>query len=145
MANISIVMGSVYGSAQFVAEEIELELNNAGHQAKLLTPPSLEEADSADVLIVVTSTTGSGDIPENLMPFYNQLKKEPKSLAELQFAVVSLGDSSYLDSYCGAGKKIQEALVDLGARALSAPLELDAMETTTPEEEAMPWILKLLA
>lgn len=144
MSQIAIVAGTVYGSAQFVAEELAQSLTDAGHEATFFESAELDSVtDGFDTLIVCTSTTGSGDIPDNLLPFHAELKNGP-DLSSIQFAVVALGDSSYLDSYCGGGHSMHAALEDCSAEALAAPLEIDACEVDTPEDVALPWVEELL-
>lgn len=144
MSQIAIVAGTVYGSAQFVAEELAQSLVDAGFDATFFETPELDHiTEEHETLVVCSSTTGSGDIPDNLMPFYNELKNGAE-LSDMRFAVVALGDSSYLDSYCGAGHSLHRALEDCGARALAEPLEIDACEVDTPEDVALPWVEALL-
>ena len=145
MSQIAIVAGTVYGTAQFVAEELAQSLSEAGHDALFLENASVEALCEADYdsLVVCCSTTGSGEIPDNLQPFYSELKDSP-DLSALQFAVVALGDSSYLDTFCGGGNAVHAALEDCGATPLAAPLELDACEVDTPEDLALPWVEELL-
>lgn len=144
MSEIAIVAGTVYGTAQFVAEELAQSLTDAGLTAMFHEQAELEAVtDGTETLIVCTSTTGSGDVPDNLAGFHTALKDGP-TLSGLRFAVVALGDSSYLDSYCGAGHTLHAALEDCGAEPLAAPLEIDANEVDTPEDVALPWVEELL-
>ncbi|MEM6987419.1 MAG: flavodoxin domain-containing protein [Pseudomonadota bacterium] len=144
MSQIAILAGTVYGSAQFVAEELAQSLTDAGHEATFLEEAELDSVAAAySTLVVCSSTTGSGDIPDNLQPFYIELKNG-HDLSHMQFAVVALGDSSYLDSYCGAGHALHAALEDCGADPLATPLEIDACEVDTPEDVALPWVEELL-
>ena len=55
--------------------------------------------------------------------------------------MVALGDSSY-DVFCGAGMSMDEALAELGAKRIIAPLQLDALEVTEPEEIAPDWVVE---
>jgi sulfite reductase alpha subunit-like flavoprotein len=51
-----------------------------------------------------------------------------------------LGDSSYGESFCGAGKQWQELLTELQGNPVAAMLEVDAMETLEPENDVIEWL-----
>ena len=70
MATIAIIMGSVYGAAQEVAQEIHNAITTVNHDVVFNTPASIADLTNADAVLVVTSTTGQGDLPSNLEPFY---------------------------------------------------------------------------
>ena len=56
----------------------------------------------------------------------------------------ALGDSSYGDTYCGGGLSLDQALSEAGAEQMAEPLQLDALETVTPEDDAVPWAVELI-
>jgi sulfite reductase alpha subunit-like flavoprotein len=71
-------------------------------------------------LLIVTSTTGNGDIPENGNRFWRYLKRKTTSNTSFQHCIVSilaLGDTNY-DQFCAAGKSVDKRLVELGASRL---------------------------
>ena len=71
MAAIRILTGSVYGGALLTARRIKQELEPEGHTVTVLENPTLADiTDNQDALLVCTSTTGQGEIPDNLLPFY---------------------------------------------------------------------------
>lgn len=141
MKKVNIVFGTVYGSAQYTAETIEKAIAKLGFATKLLQPNELSGfvPPQDELLIVVCSTTGQGDIPEDIAPWFNELKSNAPYLPALQFSLIGLGDSSY-DTFCGAIKQFNELLVELGAKPLTETLEIDACETMEPEIEAETWI-----
>lgn len=145
MANIAILVGSVYGGATLVAEEVQTALQNHGHSAEILEEPEAEDLanDDLDILLVCTSTTGTGDLPEELVEIHNDLVNSPPRIDSLKYAVIALGDSSY-DTFCGGGMKMDAALMDIGVEQLAEPLKLDATETVTPEDDAVPWAVDLI-
>ncbi|SFC12242.1 Flavodoxin [Marinospirillum celere] len=140
MAAIQILVGSVYGGALEVAEGAAQAASNAGHQVNLTEMPNSNQLLQADQLLLVTSTTGSGELPESLLPLYEELSKQPPNLAGLPYAVIALGDSSYGDSFCAAGKLMDATFADLGAKRSLPLLELDALEFFDASEGADEWI-----
>ncbi|WP_435592588.1 molybdopterin-dependent oxidoreductase [Nocardia sp. bgisy118] len=92
-------------------------------------------------LIVVSSTFGDGDAPDNGAGFWQSLVDLPESaLAGTRFAVLAFGDSNY-DAFCGHGKRLDQRLGELGAERLvaRADCEPDFDETATA------WLEQLLS
>ncbi len=147
MAQVSIVVGSVYGTASFVGEELQVALEAAGHAVTLSEPAAIEAvtARGLEVLIAVSSTTGAGDLPENIAPFFTALVDQWPRIDHLKFAVVGLGDTTFGDTFNGAAITLDRQLAEMGAQRLAEPLLLDACETVNPEEDAVPWVIDLLA
>nr|WP_136251652.1 flavodoxin [Ningiella ruwaisensis] len=140
MGSVSIFAGSVYGNAQHVAEEVQTMLEAEGISCEVFTDPDVSDFTDAESVLVITSTTGQGDIPPNLELFHAELRETFPLMDGKPFAVVGLGDSSYGESYCGGGRQFFELLNELQGKAISEMLEVDAMETLSPEEEVVPWV-----
>ena len=140
MATLTIIAGTVYGNAQHVAEQVEENLAQQGIDCVLESDPSVTDFTDADALLVITSTTGQGDVPPNLEFVFSDLKDESPMLTGKPFAVAALGDSSYGESFCGAGKQFQALLNELQATAVADLLEVDAMETLEPEKDVVEWV-----
>ena len=68
MAQIGIFVGTVYGNALLVAEEAETILQEQGHQVKVFEEGTLEawQYYRQHYALVITSTTGQGDLPDNI-------------------------------------------------------------------------------
>ena len=64
MTKIAIAVGTVYGGAKLVAEEVQNALENHGHEVELLEEAQAAdlENDDIDILLVCTSTTGAGGL-----------------------------------------------------------------------------------
>ncbi|BEH16202.1 flavodoxin [Marinobacter shengliensis] len=140
MAAIRVLVGSVYGGALLTARKIREELETDGHQVVVLESPQLDDiTTNDDALLVCTSTTGQGEIPANLLPFYLDLREQLPQQPGRPFGIIVLGDSSYGDTFCGAGDLIEEAFYETGARKVGDSLRVDALETMDPESEAVPW------
>lgn len=147
MLQLLIVSGSVYGTATVVAEDLKIFLEKSGHVVTHQDGGNCRilEDTSFDLAIICTSTTGSGDIPANLGTFYEELVSAPPRVTELRYTVIALGDSSYGDTFCGAGLTIDQALQDIGAQQIIAPLMIDAIEDHSPEDTAIEWVNNLIS
>lgn len=144
MSSIDIFVGSVYGNAQHAAEHLATTLKNQGIDANLFLDANQADIQKADSILIVTSTTGQGDVPPNIELLYNQLLDNKPNLTQKQFAVAALGDSSYYDSFCGAGHAFYDLLRELGASPLTKVFEIDALETLTPEDSLTQWFTQLI-
>ncbi|MBW4934690.1 flavodoxin [Marinobacter sp. F4206] len=145
MTAISILVGSVYGGALLTAREIKKSLETEGHQVTVLENPVLEDiTGNEDALLVCTSTTGQGEVPANLLTFYVDLRDRLPQQPGRPFGVIVLGDSSYGETFCGAGDLMEEALLETAARKVGDTLRIDALETMEPEAEALPWVRQWL-
>lgn len=140
MADISVFVGSVFGGALSVARAIEKHLANQGHQIRVIEDPGIEDltADESAIL-VCTSTTGQGELPANILPFYLRIREKLPIQQNRPFGVIVLGDSSYGDTFCGAGELMEEAFLELACRKVGETLCIDACETSEPTQEALPW------
>ena len=117
MTSIRILVGSVYGGALLTARELKRSLEAEGHHLIVLENPELEDLTSnEDPVLICTSTTGEGEVPPNLLPFYVNLRDQLPQQPGRPFGVIVLGDSSYGDTFCGAGDLMEEAFLETGAR-----------------------------
>lgn len=144
MSDISIFAGSVYGGAQFVAEQAEEMLAEQGLNVTLFTEPEVADFSQAKAVLVICSTTGQGDIPPNLAPFIANLSDSMPMMANKPFAVVALGDSSYGETFCAAGAQIYDLLRELQGNPVAELLQVDACETLEPEALVLPWLTRLV-
>ena len=140
MGTLKIIAGTVYGNAQHVAEQVEENLAEQGIDCELESDPSVNDFTDADAIVVITSTTGQGDVPPNVEFAFSDLKDEAPQLNGKPFAVAALGDSSYGESFCGAGKQFYTLLQELQGNAVADMLAVDAMETLEPEKDVVEWV-----
>ncbi len=143
MSMVSIFVGSVYGNAQHVAEEVSSFLQSKGITSEVFSDPSVNDFTLANSVLVISSTTGQGEIPPNLEFFIQDLQQKAPSMEGKPFAVAALGDSSYGESFCGAGVQIFELLEELKGKPVVDLLEVDACETLEPEVEVLAWVESL--
>lgn len=145
MASIRLLVGSVYGGALMTARELKKTLEPEGHTLIVSEQPELSDiTGNDDPVLLCTSTTGQGEVPPNLLPFYLDLRETLPQQPGRPFGVIVLGDSSYGDTFCGAGDLLEEAFLETGACKTGSTLRIDALETVEPEQEALPWIREWL-
>lgn len=122
-----VAFGSQTGSAQGLAKRVAKEAEKRGYKPTLkeLNAVEITELGSMTRCVVITSTWGDGDPPENAVGFWSRISAEtaPK-LERLSFAVLGLGDKNYAE-FCGAGRKFDKRLAELGAKRLVACGECD--------------------
>ena len=139
MAQIDIVVGTVYGAAMLVAETLSAQLQQAGHECQIFDEAVLEDLDASRFLLVITATTGQGDIPPNLQPFATALADRAPYMKGWRYALIAMGDSSY-EHFCGAGRTLDALLQELAAEPLVVHLEIDATVEDEPEVAALAWL-----
>ena len=76
MADITLISGSTLGGAEYVAEHLAEKLEEAGFTTETLHGPLLEDLSASGIWLVISSTHGAGDIPDNLSPFYEALQEQ---------------------------------------------------------------------
>lgn len=96
--------------------------------------------EDARLVVIVSSTTGDGEQPENVIKFWRKLR--PKSLSsshlsELQYALLGLGDTNY-NQFCAAPQALYKRLQELGAQCLLPPAWAD--DGTGLEAVVEPWL-----
>lgn len=122
-----ILYGSQTGTAEGLAKRIGIDAGKHGCEARVLEMSRFEEVKFQEQshVLIVTSTWGDGDPPDNAVSFWNHLNSTvPAAFSHISFAVLALGDRNY-SSFCGAGRKFDEQLEQLGARRLCPRAECD--------------------
>lgn len=139
MADITLISGSTLGSAEYVAEHLADKLEEAGFSTEILHGPELDELTLNGMWLIVTSTHGAGDLPDNLQPLLEQIEQQKPDLSQVRFGAVGLGSSEY-DTFCGAIIKLDQQLIAQGAQRLGEILEIDVIQHEIPEDPAEIWV-----
>ncbi|MDP5143620.1 assimilatory sulfite reductase (NADPH) flavoprotein subunit [Rheinheimera baltica] len=126
-ANLTILFGSQTGNARHVAEAIAKQAQGKGIVANVVDMADYKttQLKNEQYLVIVTSTYGEGEPPENAIGLHNFLfsKKAPK-LTGLKYAVLGLGDTSY-EFFCKTAQDFDQRLAELGATSVHARADLD--------------------
>lgn len=138
--SIGIFVATVTGLAQLCAEEVAVALGQNGASADVLLMDGLDAAavDPYDIIILVSSTYGHGDIPDNGQEFFEALKAIG-DLSGKSFAVFALGDRTYADTFCHAGEMWDTLLEEKGGARILPIERHDASAGTLAEDEAGNW------
>jgi MioC protein len=139
--HLTFLVGTVHGNATAIAQTLQLSAPDHGASIELLPMDGLDISvfDRPEVFVICTSTTGSGDVPDNAQSLYHALDAQAKYLGHVRYGVIALGDSSYGDSFYGGGKRFDERLQDLGAKRVGDICVLDASSTEDADEVALAW------
>ncbi|MFT5814033.1 MAG: MioC protein [Psychroserpens sp.] len=136
MAKFEIIVGSVLGASEYVADALQEILLNHEHNAEIHLTPQLSELDQTAIWLMCTSTHGAGDLPDNIQPFAEQLKNQ---ILSTSFLVVGLGDSSY-DTFCHGSIQIENIMLKTSAKLLFPALHIDVLNHPIPEDAAVEWL-----
>ncbi|NDO82255.1 FMN-binding protein MioC [Citrobacter sp. NCU1] len=139
MADITLISGSTLGGAEYVAEHLAEKLEDAGFSTETLHGPLLEDLPTSGIWLVISSTHGAGDIPDNLLPFYEDLQSQKTDLSQVCFGAIGIGSREY-DTFCGAIDKIEAELKSSGAKQRGETLKINILEHDIPEDPAEVWL-----
>ncbi|KGX91810.1 assimilatory sulfite reductase (NADPH) flavoprotein subunit [Pontibacillus marinus] len=124
---VTILYGSHTGNCQELAENLSQKLKQQDFDVTLSSlddfkPKSIKKVED---LLILTSTHGDGDPPDNAMSFYDFLfsKRAPK-LDGVRYSILALGDSSY-EYFCQTGKDFDQRLEELGAERIHPRIDCD--------------------
>ena len=138
---VAILIGTMTGTAEMVAEEVAETLKGRGIDSELKMMEDLDPAvfHGGDVFLICTSTYGQGDIPDNARDFFAAIEAAQPDLSDVRYGVIGLGDSTYSQTFCFGGKRFDALLEKLGAQRVGELLLHDAADGSLPEEEAVGW------
>jgi len=138
---ITILIGTMTGTAQLCAQEMELALGDEETQVEALLMDSLDSSifQRDGVFLICTSTYGQGDVPDNARALYEDLQKKRPDLSKLRYGVFGLGDRTYAETFNFGGKRFDEILTELGAKRVGERYKHDASSGVLPEETAVEW------
>lgn len=140
MSSFQIIVGSMLGGSEYVAEACEETLTALGHDVELHFQPDFAQINNENqTWLICTSTHGAGDYPDNIQAFVTDLEKSDQDLSSVKFLTIGVGDSSY-DTFCFAAKNLNKLLISKGCIELVPLTTLDMSEDIDPEERSQNWL-----
>ncbi|TCL83390.1 sulfite reductase (NADPH) flavoprotein alpha-component [Curtobacterium sp. PhB142] len=124
---IDVLFGTQTGNAEFLADELVAgaKARGLGGRAAALDAVTPEQLAGMTHVLVVTSTYGEGEMPDNAGLFWEAVQASTVPRLEgLQYAVLGLGDTSY-DEFCQAGKLLDTRFEQLGATRVHDRVDCD--------------------
>ncbi|MFE4522223.1 assimilatory sulfite reductase (NADPH) flavoprotein subunit [Cytobacillus firmus] len=140
---VTILFGSQTGNAQNLAKKAGKTLEEKGFQVTVSSMSDFKPNNLKKVknLLIVVSTHGEGDPPDNALTFHEFIhgKRAPK-LEDFRFSVLALGDSSY-EFFCQTGKDFDKRLEELGGTRIAPRIDCDL----DFDEPAAEWVEAVLS
>ncbi|MGW7204427.1 diflavin oxidoreductase [Streptomyces sp. NPDC054837] len=141
-ATVDVLIGTQTGNAELVADDIVAgaRARGLGGRATALDDVTPEALAAMSHVVVVTSTYGEGEMPDNAGLFWEALQSDTAPRLEgVRYSVLGLGDRGY-DDFCQAAKLIDTRLEQLGATRLHERVDCDV----DFEEPAGQWTAAVL-
>ncbi|NBM59127.1 NADPH-dependent assimilatory sulfite reductase flavoprotein subunit [Proteus sp. G2667] len=138
---ITLLSASQTGNARHLAEQLRdhLVAHKLNVELYSVGEYKFKQIHKTTTLIIIASTQGEGDPPEEAIAFYKYLhSKKASEMKETSYAVFSLGDTSY-EHFCKAGKDFDERIAQLGATRLLPRVDADVEYQAVADE----WIKQL--
>ena len=144
---ITILVGTMTGTADLVAEEVRDRLEADGNDVEIVPMDGRDATVFArpGIFLICSSTYGQGDVPDNAQGLFAALERDKPDLSSIRFGVIALGDRTYTATFCFGGKRFDELLRGLGAQRIGEMMIHDASAGTIPEEIAVEWAVEWIA
>ncbi|TDF95096.1 assimilatory sulfite reductase (NADPH) flavoprotein subunit [Paenibacillus piri] len=139
---VTVLVGSQTGNCNGLAKKLSKKLEEQGFQVTLSAMSAFKTNNLKTIqhLLVLVSTHGEGEPPDNAISFHEYLhsKRAPR-LEGLRFSVLALGDTSY-EFFCQTGKDFDKRLEELGAKRIAPRVDCDV----DFDESAAEWMKQVL-
>ena len=118
---INIVYASEMGTAFELALDFESNIKDQGLEVECgeMDDYTVEQLSEMKNVMMLCSTTGDGDVPMMGENLWAELENSSVDLSNVNYSMCALGDSSH-STFCGAGRKIDARMQELGANQLES-------------------------
>ncbi|KWF37850.1 bifunctional nitrate reductase/sulfite reductase flavoprotein subunit alpha [Burkholderia pseudomultivorans] len=140
---VVLLWASQTGNIESLTEDYATQLMNAGFEIRTacMSDYSVASLVGAQYVLLMTSTFGDGDPPDNGREFSDALHDASAArLDGARFAVLAFGDRNY-DQFCGHGRRLDARLAELGAARLCARVDCDVEF----QHDADQWLERVIA
>ena len=139
--SLTILFGSQTGNAAGLAEKTAKMATNYGLEASVVDMDGYDKSNLANIkrLLVITSTWGEGEMPDNAEALWQSVQSDAPALATMHYSICAIGDTSY-DEFCKAGLDWDGKLSSLGATSVQE-IKLCDVDFEPPWNE---WVLEAL-
>lgn len=146
MLAVHILVGTMTGTAELVAQELELAHADAQLTIDVRLMDRLDRSvfEEDGVFLICTSTYGQGDVPDNAKALYADLALRTADLSRVRYGVFALGDRTHVGTFCFGGRHFDDVLAACGATRIGDVFEHNASGGTLPEDVAHDWFLRWL-
>ena len=139
--SLTILFGSQTGNAAGLAEKTAKMATNYGLEASVVDMDGYDKSNLANIkrLLVITSTWGEGEMPDNAEALWQSVQSDAPALATMHYSICAIGDTSY-DEFCKAGLDWDGKLSSLGGTSVQE-IKLCDVDFEPPWNE---WVIEAL-
>ena len=124
MALAKIVYASMTGNTEEIADIVAKKLEDLGHTVDVEECTTVDATDfeDADIAIIATYTYGDGELPDEIVDFYEDLADV--DLTDKIYGVVGSGDTFY-DYFCQSVDEFESQFALTGATKGAESVKVD--------------------